>query len=318
MANLINGPLKAVTVVTNSWEQSCRFYGEALGYNLLGEGELSATQKAAFGEKLGRYTLWGYDSGSVVRVLELKDPNARPIREGARPYDSGMAVIEGGTPDIGAAYERVLRCRFGAISAPKTFYVEGPEPLGKVLMKSAAFIGPAGEQIFVTEITSRTGGVSLLKEKAVEGINAPGNIAFCLVNRQPIEQFWGPLVGLRPVNDLPVEDPNAAEIMGGPAGMSFDMLLMGFGMERIGMEFHIYGPHNAGYEYRTYPTSFDKTGLAMASWPTADVAAAAAQLEAMGHVLISRVGLPLRGNPEPKAAVFRGPLGEIIELMSED
>lgn len=315
MNNLINGPLQAVTVVTNSWEQSCRFYGDALGYNLLGEGQLSTAQKAAFGSKLGRYSLWGYTNGSVVRLIELNDPAARPIREGARAYDTGMAVIEGGTPDIMNAYYRVIRSRFGAISAPQNFYVEGPEPLGKILMKSAAFMGPAGEQVFVTEITKREGGTSLLKEKAVEGINAPGNVAFCLLNRQPIEQFWGPIVGLRPVNDLPVQDPNAPEIMGGPDNMAFDMLLMGFGMERIGMEFHIYEPHQPNYDYRRYPTSFDKTGLAMASWPTSNVQNAAEKLRAANYEVLAEVGLPLRDNPEPAAAVFRGPIGEIIELV---
>jgi hypothetical protein len=45
-----------------------------------------------------------------------------------------------------------------------------------VVMKSAAFIGPAGEQLFVTQIVRRKGGVSLLKESAVEGVNAPANI----------------------------------------------------------------------------------------------------------------------------------------------
>jgi hypothetical protein len=315
MNNLINGPLKAVTVVTNCWEQSCRFYRDALGYNLLAEGELSAAQKAIFGPKLGRYTLWGYETGSVVRLLELNDPQARPIREGARAYDTGMAVIEGGTPDVMQAYFRVLRCRFGSISAPKNFYVEGPEPLGKVLMKSAAFMGPAGEQVFVTEITQREGGVSLLKEKSVEGINAPGNVAFCMVDRQPIENFWGALVGLRPVNDLPVRDPNAPEIMGGPEGMTFDMLLMGFGMERIGMEFHIYGPYQPDYDYRRYPTSFDKTGLASATWPTPNLKTAIETFKAAKIEILSEFGLPTREKAEPAAVVVRGPLGEIVELI---
>ncbi len=215
MASLICGPLQAVRVVTNCWEQSCRFYREALGYNLLDEGALSIRQKAAFGEKLNRYSLWGYDSGSVVRLLELEDSQARPIREGAQAYDSGMAVIEGGTPDVMRAYYRVLGCRFGAYAFPKNFYVEGPEPLGKVLMKSVAFIGPAGEQVFVTKITQREGGVSLLKEKSVEGINAPGNVAFSLVDRQPLDNFWRAIVGLRPVNDLSVNDENAPKLWPG-------------------------------------------------------------------------------------------------------
>ena len=287
MSSLINGPLAAVTVVTNTWEQSCRFYGDAFGYSLLGLGELSAEQRTAFGAKLGRYALWGRAEGSVVRLLELNDPQAHPIREGARAFDLGMAIIEGGTPDVEGSYQRVIRCRFGAISSPQDFYAEGPEPLGQVFMRSVAFLGPAGEQVFVTEITRRKGGVSLLKERAVEGINVPGNVAFCLPNREVIEKFWLPVMGIEPVNDVPLHDPNSPEIMGGPPGMSFDMLLMGSGTDRIGMEFHVYGPYHPDFDYRRYPTSFAKTGLASASWPTTDVDEAATALKAVGCEIIS-------------------------------
>ena len=316
MSNLINGPLQAATVVTNSWEQSCRFYRDAFGYELLAEGELSVSQREAFGQQLGRYTIWGKAAGSVVRLIELNDPAARPIREGSRAFDTGMAIIEAGTPDVEAAYRRVLRCRFGAISSPQDFYAEGPEPLGQVFMRSVAFLGPAGEQVFVTEITKRQGGVSLLKERSVEGINVPGNVAFCLVNRQPIEQFWQPLLGIGPVNDVSLHDPNAPEIMGGPAGLSFDMLLMGFGTERVGMEFHVYSPYHPDFDYKLYSTSFSQTGLAMASWPTADVQATTTSLQKAGCEIISTIGLPLRTKAEPSAVVVRGPLGELIELVA--
>lgn len=58
----------------------------------------------------------------------------------------------------------------------------------------------------------------------------------------PIENFWQPVLGISPVNDLPLKQPLVAKIMAGPPDMGFDMLLMGHGTHRIGMEQHVYAP----------------------------------------------------------------------------
>ncbi len=314
MESLINGSLRAVTVITNTWAQSCRLYHDAFGYTLQAEGELTAAQKAMFGSKLGRYALWGFEQGAVVRLIELNDPDARPIREGAQPYDPGMAIIEAGTPDVDAAYSRVLRARFGAVSAPKDFYAKGPEPLGEVFMRSVAILGAAGEQVFVTQITQRKGGVSLLNDKAVAGINVPGNVAFSLPNRAAIEQFWTPVMGLVPVTDIPMHDPNVPELLGAPADLHFEMVLLGYGLTRVGIEFYTFSTYQPPTPYRVFPTSFDKTGLAVATYPTPDVKAAITRLREAGCEIISELGLPNRTTVEPEAVLLRGPVGEIIEL----
>lgn len=313
---LLTGSLQAVSVVTNCRAQSIRFYVQALGYQIQQEGVLNAVQQKAFGRHLGRYTLLGHQEGSLVRLIETSLADALPNRLQARPWDLGMAVIEAGTPDIYKAYYRVLRNRFGAISEPAEFDAEGPEPLGMVVMKSAAFIGPSGEQLFVTQIVRRKGGVSLLKESAVEGINAPANVVISMKDRGPIENFWQPVLGISPVNDLPLKQPLAAKIMAGPPDMGFDMLLMGHGTHRIGMEQHVYAPHNPAYDYQVFPCSFEKTGIASACWQSSDLEMAAQKIAAAGYTIISRVGLPIRNEEAPEAVVFRGPLGEIIELVA--
>jgi catechol 2,3-dioxygenase-like lactoylglutathione lyase family enzyme len=317
MSNLISGSLQAVTIVTNTWEQSRRFYGSALGYQVLAEGELSDAQKAMFGEKLGRYCLFGFAQGALVRLIELDDKDALPVRLGANPWDNGLAVLEAGTPDVQAAYFRVLRHRFGAICVPTEFSVSGPEPLGTILIRSTGFMGPSGEQLFVSQIVEREGGVSLLNEKAVDGINAPANVVISLKNREPIGKFWLPLFGIAPVTDLPLVQKAAAEIMGGPAGMGFDMTLNGHGSHRVGLEMHVFEPYNPDYQYKTYPCDFSKTGLASACWQSPDLAAVKAKIEASGYRIISQVGLPLRHNPNPEAVVVVGEVGEIIELVQE-
>ncbi len=315
MTNMITGQLQAATVVTNCWEQSSRLYQTVFGYDLLEEGQLSAAQKAGLTPKLGRYSLWGYNSGAVVRLVELNDSTARPGRDGARAFDPGMAIIETGTTEVQATYERAIRARFGVISLPKDYRFEGPEPLGKAVFRSFALFGPAGEQYFITQVMQRSGGESHLMRQGMQGVNAPGNVDFGLADRQPVTEFWTAIMGLVPVTDLYANQPDVAEIMGGPPGMSFDMLLMGFEKERVGLELDIYKPYHPDYDYQTYPTSFEKTGLAMATYPVADISSLAQAVERAGYEIVSRVGLPLRGRAAPSAIIVRGPVGELIELV---
>ena len=314
MAHII-GALQAISIVTNTWERSLQFYQDGLGYQILSEGQLSKAQKEVFGNNLGKYVLLGHEEGSVVRLIELSDKNALPNRVGARPWDCGMAVFEAGTPNVEKAYEKLIRNRFGALALPTEFDCEGPEPLGYVLMKSTAFIGPSGEQIFVTQLVSRKGGVSLLKENSVDGINTPANCVISIQNRKIQKEFWGDILGIFPVNDLPLKQAGAAAIMGGPADMGFDMCLMGHGMDRVGMEQHVYEEHNPNYDYKIFPCNFSKTGLASAAWQGVNLEELREKLTKNSFEIISEIGLPVRDNPTPRALVFKGPYGEIIELL---
>jgi hypothetical protein len=311
----IEGTLQAISIVSNTWQQSLRFYQEGLGYSLLMEGELSKNQKKTFGKHLKRFVLLGHSEGSVVRLIETTDISAQPNRIGARPWDNGMCVFEAGTPDVERAYFKVLRARFGAICAPCEFDCEAPEPLGYVLMRSTAFIGPSGEQVFVTQIVNRRGGQSLLKEKAVDGINVPANVVISMRDRAQ-QDFYKRVLGVVPINDLPLQQPLAAAIMAGPSDMGFAMCLMGNETERIGMEQHIYGGHHPDYDYNTYPCSFQKTGLASAAWQGRDLDILRKTLKKEKKRILGEVGLPIRGNMEPNALVFEGVVGEILELMA--
>jgi catechol 2,3-dioxygenase-like lactoylglutathione lyase family enzyme len=311
----ISGALKAITIITNTWEQSLRFYKDGLGYQLLEISNLSEVQRANFGTNLGKYALLGHEEGSVVRVIETSDKDALPNRLGANPWDCGMAVFEAGTPNVDKAYLKVIRAKFGALATPTEFDCEGPEPLGYVLMKSTAFIGPSGEQIFVTQIVGRKGGESLLKEQAVDGINVPANCVISIKNREIQDEFWQKIMGIVPVNDLVLKQPGAAAIMGGPEDMGFDMCLMGYEKTRIGMEQHVYEEQNPDYEFKIIPTDFNKTGLVSAAWTGRDLEILREKLIENNYPIISNICLPVRGEAEPKGLVFRGPYGEVIELL---
>jgi hypothetical protein len=311
----IIGALQGISIVSNTWERSMQFYHDGLGYKQIGEGFLTENQRKTFGFNLGKYALLGHQEGSVVRLIELNDPKAVPNRVGARPWDCGMAVFEAGTPDVEKAYEKLIRNRFGALALPTEFDCEGPEPLGYIVMKSTAFIGPSGEQVFVTQIVGRRGGVSLLKEQSVDGINTPANCVISIQNREIQEKFWRDIVGIVPVNDLVLKQAGASAIMGGPSDMGFDMCLMGHGLERVGMEQHVYEPHNPTNDFKIFPCDFSKTGLASAAWKGQNLHELKEKLLANGFEIKATVGLPIRNNPEPEALVFLGPYGEIIELL---
>jgi hypothetical protein len=88
-------------------------------------------------------------------------------------------------------------------------------------------------------------------------------------------------------------------------------------MERVGMEQHIYEPHNPTYDFKVFPCDFSKTGLASAAWVGHDLKGLREKLLTNGYEIKSNIGLPVRNNPEPEALVFVGPYGEIIELLCD-
>ena len=304
----------AVSVVTNCWEQSTRFYMDALGYKTIDQGVLTKAQKETFGEQLHRYCLFGQDRGAVIRLIESTDPSAVPNRINARPWDPGLCVMEIGVMDVEKAYLQVIRNRFGVLAPPKLFTVDGPEPLGYIEMLAMSILAPAGEQIFLTQITHREGGIPLWEQRKDINVFPLGNVVMSMEDRKT-QEFYQNVFHIYPETDLVLRQDDAAFIMGGPKGMGFDMCLMGNGDFKAGLEQHVYGPHNDGFEYNTYPCDFSKTGLASACWQGTRTEGLNEKINTHGGQVIGKALLPIRDNREPSGIVFKGPLGEIIELV---
>ncbi len=309
-----SGTALAATIITNTWQQSLRFYTDALGYQIVDEGKLSPQQKEAYGEHLHDYALLGQDKGSVIRLIHSDQVDAKPNRIQARPWDPGLCVMEIGVADVEAVYQSVIRNRFGILAPPTTFSVEGPEPLGYVEMKALAIMAPAGEQLFLTQITDRRGGIPLWEQRRDINVFPLGNVVLSMEDRST-QKFYEEVFGLYPENDLLLRQDEAAFIMGGPQGMGFDMCLMGNGNYKSGMEQHIYKPHNPGFDFKIYPCDFTKTGLASACWKGVNMGELKEKITDAGGEVIAAIGLPIRGNREPQAIVYRGLVGEVIELV---
>ncbi len=302
----IVGALQAVTVITNSWAQSIRFYTEALGYKIIERGELTHIQKKTFGRHLGKFALLGYEEGSVVRLIETSNIGALPNRIGAHPWDNGLAVIEACTTDVERAYWKVLRARFGAIAPPGEFDFE---PLGKQstgVLKSVAFIGPSGEQLLVNQTQDCV--------ENCEGINAP-TTAVISVTTHELQSMYAEVLGSVPINDFRIRPLGKANILGAPSEAGFEMCLMGYDTHCVGLEQHVYAEHSSN-TLQTYPCDFLKTGVASACWQGQDLTMLRLKLQEANWQILSEVGLPIRGNPEPEALVFQGPVGEILELLA--
>ncbi|WP_428662617.1 VOC family protein [Runella sp.] len=302
----IVGALQAVSVITNSWAQSIRFYTEALGYRIIERGELTHIQKNTFGRHLGKYALLGYDEGSVVRLIETSNIGALPNRIGAHPWDNGLAVMEACTADVERAYWKVLRARFGAIASPGEFDFESFGNQTNSAVKSVAFIGPSGEQLFVTETNDCV--------ERCEGINAPST-AVISVTTHELQSMYAEVLGSVPINDFRIRPLGKTTLLGAPAEAGFEMCLMGYDTHSVGLEQHIYSDY-AGDTFQTYPCDFLKTGVASACWQGQDLSMLRYKLQEANWEILSEVGLPIRGNPEPEAVVFQGPVGEILELLA--
>lgn len=304
----IVGALQAVTVITNSWAQSIRFYTEALGYKIIERGELTHLQKKTFGRHLGKFALLGYNAGAVVRLIETGNAGALPNRIGAHLWDNGLSVMEACTANIERAYWKVLRARFGAISHLGEFDLDtdtfGNHPTNTA--KSVAFIGPSGEQLVVKQLSDCVEGC--------EGINAPAT-AVISVPGQALQSTYSEVLGTLSetvfrANGLPAfcnaNTYSNAEFEG--STMNYEQLCTHGGQS----VFSEYTKDNL----TLYPCDFMKTGVASACWQGQDVEMLRFKLQEANWSILSEIGLPIRNNPEPEALVFQGPVGEILELLA--
>lgn len=302
----IVGALQAVTVITNCWAQSIRFYTEALGYRIIERGDLTHNQKNTFGRHLIKFALLGYDEGAVIRLIETGNMGAFPNRIGAHPWDSGLSVMEACTADVETAYRKVLRARFGAISHLDEFDFEAFGNQDNNSIKSVAFIGPSGEQLIVKQANDYVEGCN--------GINAPAT-AVISVPTHELRATYSDVLGWASINDFRVNPRSRFNQIDTPSNPGVEMTMMSHEQLITVQEqlvFSEYGRDN----FQTYPCDFMKTGVASACWQGQDLAMLRFKLEEANWTILSEVGLPVRGNPEPEALVFRGPVGEILEVLA--
>lgn len=301
----MKGKLQAVTIVTNSWVQSIRFYTEALGYFLLERGELTLVQKEIFGRHLGKYALLGHEDGAVIRLIETSHAGALPNRIGAHPWDTGLACMEATTPDLEKAYWKVLRARFGAIVSPseKGYFNQDVRS-----NRHATFIGPSGEQLIVNEKKQKLAFNSSFLCR--DGVEAPFNTLVALPSKEHIK-LYDQVLGFAPATHF---NPSfVPELVNAEAAVMDEEYA---GSYRTPHDLSLDPVCVSSTQYQSFPCDFFKTGIASACWKGTYTDSLSLKLQEVGWDILSEVGLPIRHNPEPAAVVFRGPVGEILEMLS--
>ncbi|GIW07777.1 MAG: hypothetical protein KatS3mg060_2582 [Dehalococcoidia bacterium] len=307
------GRIQAVTVVTPDLEAAIRFYQDGLGYVLLGQGTLDASTvfegQSLAGRRWALMNAPGASEGAI-RLMEgaAGAPPNRP-RPDTRPWDPGLAVLELYARDPLESYRQVQAAGATTLSPPLPYRFVNAGPFGTIDVTSYAAFGPAGEQLFVTKATGGT------RERPTLAGSHSGvfNVVLPNLDRRPVLRFYELLLGLEPTVDLPIQQETVNQIIGAPHGTTLDMLLLGPPGGATGIEVEEFDVAHG----RMYPTSLNRTGLAMFTVRVADLAECRALCEDYRIAWIGEGALPLPERERGAGMIVRGALGELVELVGD-
>jgi catechol 2,3-dioxygenase-like lactoylglutathione lyase family enzyme len=307
------GRIAAVTVVTPDLEAAIRFYVEGLGYQLFGQGALGDDLRFE-GKPLGgrRWALVNEPGATdgAVRLLEApSDATPNRPRPDARPWDPGLAVLEVYARDPQESFRRLEAAGARTVSPPLPYRFVDAGPFGTIEVTSYAAFGPAGEQLFVTRAT----GGSRQRPTLTGPHSGVFNVVLPTLDRRPVVRFYELLLGIGPTVELSIQQETVNQILGAPAGTTFDMLLLGPPGEATGIEVEEFDVAHG----RMYPTSLNRTGLAMVSVRVADLADCRARCDDYRIARIGEGALPMPERERGAGMVVRGALGELVELIGE-
>jgi catechol 2,3-dioxygenase-like lactoylglutathione lyase family enzyme len=320
------------TIVAPDIDASVGFYRDVMGNDLVGRGVLGAQAPAVDGHALaGRaWALLGPTPSTArapsgaraaagmrtpparaegfIRLLQAPAGAAanRP-RPGASITDGGLAAIECRTSAWQSAFQRLAASNAHLVAPPvHTFAGAADAPTSRSMIFSA--FGPAGEQLFIRHRLDLTADF--------RDLFGPFSRSFLLCrDRAPVLAFYARAFGLESRHDVHVGEDvlnyravNTA--LGAPQGTSFR-----FG--EIGSE-----PVIEWREYVNlrppakppYPTSLERTGLAMTTLVVDDSAAARRRVEIAGVAVCGSGALPAPMAVDPGFFV-RGAEGELIEVV---
>ena len=310
-SNPLEAKIVAFSTVSPDVDASIEFYRDVIGMTLADDGTLPADITTAPGAgKAGRRCAILHMPGSVwgtasVRVLEApRGAAANRPRPDSGPMDPGLLVMEGGTRDPAESYHRLAAAGTPMISPPRYYYFRNTTWGKDVDVMSYAPFGPGGEQLFIT--ADIRGDRSEWTSPGVH--NGFANSAIASLDQRPVETFYEKALGLKRTSQMECFQRNANQLVGAPDDGYFLWGNIGSGVSIEVWEFKA----ATGI---MYPTSLDRTGLAMLTIRINDVAQCRAMCQAAGINPVGEGALPLIGNPEPGGFTLRGAVGELIEVV---
>jgi len=310
-SNPLEAKIVAFTTVSPDVDASIRFYTEVIGMSLADEGTLPAgvTTAPGVGEAGRRYATLHMpepSNSAQVRVLEApQGAGANRPRPDSGPWDPGLLVMEGGTRDPAESYHRLASANTPVITPPRYYYFRNTTWRRDVDVMSYAAFGPGGEQMF---ITANVRGDR--PEWTLPGLHSGfHNAAITSLDQRPVDAFYEQALGLKRSSQLECFQRNANQLIGAPDDSYFLWGNVGSGVSIEVWEFK-------AASGTLYPTSLDRTGLAMLTIRVNDLDKCRAQCGSNGIEPVGEGALPMHGNPEPDGFTLRGAVGELIEVIA--
>lgn len=321
-SNPLEARITAFTVVCPDLDAGIKFYKDVIGLDVIEQGSVAAGLSTApgAGRAARRYAVLRTGSaqirGAAVRLLEAPAgaaPN-RP-RPTSRIFDPGLTYMECGVRDAVESYRVLANAGTPTVSTPRYYFFRntgmGPGPTGTGTMRdldvmSYSAFGPAGEQMFIT--ANLRGDRPEWTNPGLHGNY--GAAVLASLDQRPVEEFYRKALGLRRINQMDCNQRNANDLMGAPKANYF---VWGFIGDSVSIELQ----EHSQAEGTMYPTSLDRTGLAMFTIAVNDLAKARAMCKAAGINPVGTGALPMPGRPKPEGFTLRGAVGELIEVVAK-
>lgn len=308
-SNPLEAKITVFTTVSPDVDASIRFYRDVIGMTLVEDGTLSADVSSAPGlGKAGRRhaVLTGPGRSAMVRVLEAP-AGARPNRPrpGSGPGDPGLMVMEGGARDPAESYHRLAGAGTPMISPPRYYWYRNITWGRDIDVMSYAPFGPGGEQMFIT--ANIRGDRPAWPHPGVH--SGFTNAAITTLDQRPADAFYEQALGIRRTSQMDSFQKNCNQLIGAPDDAYYLWGNIGSGVSIEIWEFKARGG-------TLYPTSLDRTGLAMLTIRVNDLTKCRALCKAAGIRLLGEGALPVPGSAERAGFYLRGAVGELIEVVS--
>jgi hypothetical protein len=307
-SNPLGAKIVTHTVVSPDMEASVRFYRDVMGYSIGAEGRTAEGQTSAPGAGRGsrRYVIFHVPNakrGATIRVVEAPAgaaPN-RPRPE-AKTWDPGLLIMECGTSDPVESYHVLKSAGTPTISTPRYYPFRGA---GRDLdpMSYAPF-GPAGEQMFIT--ANIANNRPAWEEPGLHTV--PSSVAIVSLDQRPVDDFYLKAFGMRRTSQLVAQSRNCNDLIGAPADANFLWGNLGTAVSMEVWEFRV--PDGT-----VYPTSLDRTGLAMFTLRVNDLETCRPMCRAAGITPVGEGAWPVLGTERPRGFTLRGAVGELVEVI---
>jgi catechol 2,3-dioxygenase-like lactoylglutathione lyase family enzyme len=298
-----------ITVAAQRLEHVIDVYRRVLGLRVAWFGDLPSTVAEG----------WALDARPRrAVVLAAPDQTRGMIRlvAGETPPPPALATygwsaLELTVRDADALFERVLQSPDFRVNGEPHDLVFTSAPPGQRAFQA---VGPAGEQLFLTQILRQTPGRELAVPPAGAQVGPVFIVVLAARNYAAVRSFYADLLRMNPYIELENGLSFAARVAGWPEGSSGRLMaLKPRGDSRIEVD----GYPAVALERKQVPGEL-APGIGLASLSVADLDATLEVLSAAGHAALAA---PARLETPPyagrRAATVRGGDGELVELIGD-